>query len=246
MRKSLKEWGQFGRRLLMIAVVMGFVSMGTTQLACADDVENMKEAELILNSALETWQNFTDDPANSGFRAHVKEVKGVLILPKLLKGAFLFGLEAGNGVLLARDEKTNTWSEPAFYETTTVGFGLQAGVENTESVLLIQTVEGIESLMSNSFKFGGDVSAALGSQGTGMEGSTSANLGKDFVTYSRTSGLFAGVSVEGASIRTRDDLNKSYYGSAVRPTGILTVRDVKPNPRSQALHDAVVNVAGGK
>ena len=100
--------------------------------------------------------------------------------------------------------------------------------------------------MSDSFKFGGDVSAALGSQGTGMEGSTSANLGKDFVTYSRTSGLFAGVSVEGASIRTRDDLNKSYYGSAVRPTGILTVRDVKPNPRSQALRDAVVNVAGGE
>jgi len=246
MRKTLHACGRFSQRLLMAALVMGFMVAGMTQAASANEAEDMKEAELILNNALQTWKNFTEDPANSGFRAHVKEVKGVLIIPKLLKGAFLFGLEAGNGVLFIRDEKTDTWSEPAFYETTTVGFGLQAGVESSEAVLLVQTVKGVESLLSNSFKIGGDVSAALGTQGSGMEGSTSANLGKDFVTYSRTNGLFAGVSFEGASIRTRDDLNKSYYGSAVRPSDIVLVRGIKPNPRSQALRDEVVKLAGGK
>ena len=171
---------------------------------------------------------------------------GVLIVPRLLKGAFLFGLEGGNGVFLVRDEKTDTWSEPAFYETSTASFGLQVGVESAEAVLVVQTVKGIESLLSSTVKLGGDVSAAIGTIGSGMEGSTSTNLEKDFVTYSRTRGLFAGVSFEGASIRTRDDLNKSYYGSAVRPSDIVLVRNIKPNPHSRQLREAVVSVAGGK
>ena len=79
-----------------------------------------------------------------------------------------------------------------------------------------------------------------------MECSTSANLGKDFVTYSRSKGLFAGASFEGASIRTRDDLNKAYYGSAVRPSDIVLVRKIEANPRSKQLREAVVTAAGGK
>ena len=232
-----------GHRLLMTAVLIGSMVTGMPHSGSAEDG---KEAELILNQALETWQNFVQDPDNSGFRTHVKNVKGVLIVPRLLKGAFLFGLEGGNGVFLVRDEKTDTWSEPAFYETSTASFGLQAGVESAEAVLVVQTVKGIESLLSSTVKLGGDVSAAIGTIGSGMEGSTSTNLEKDFVTYSRTRGLFAGVSFEGASIRTRDDLNKSYYGSAVRPSDIVLVRNIKPNPHSRQLREAVVSVAGGK
>jgi lipid-binding SYLF domain-containing protein len=186
------------------------------------------------------------DPDLSGFREHVKEVKGVLIVPALLKGAFMFGVEGGNGVLLVRDEKTGTWSEPAFYELSSVSFGLQAGAENSEAVLVIQTVKGIDSLLSSTIKLGADVSAAVGSQGGGMEGATSTNLGKDFVTYSRAKGSFAGVSIDGASIRTRDDLNKGYYGAAVRPSDIVLVRNIKPNRRSKELRDAVVAATTGK
>jgi lipid-binding SYLF domain-containing protein len=208
--------------------------------------EDVKETDQILTQAATTWQNFMQDPEMSGFREHVKQAKGVLIVPGLLKGAFLFGLEGGNGVLFVRDEKTEVWSEPAFYETSTASFGLQAGAESSEAILVVQTVKGIESLLSSSFKIGGDVSAAVGSKGSGMEGSTSANLGKDFVTYSRSKGLFAGVSFEGASIRTRDDLNKAYYGSAVRPSDIVLVRNVKANPQSKPLRDSVVAATGGK
>jgi lipid-binding SYLF domain-containing protein len=208
--------------------------------------EDVKETDQILTQAATTWQNFMQDPEMSGFREHVKQAKGVLIVPGLLKGAFLFGLEGGNGVLFVRDENTEVWSEPAFYETSTASFGLQAGAESSEAILVVQTVKGIESLLSNSFKLGGDVSAAVGSKGSGMEGSTSANLGKDFVTYSRSKGLFAGVSFEGASIRTRDDLNKAYYGSAVRPSDIVLVRNVKANPQSKPLRDSVVAATGGK
>ena len=217
-----------------------------TDLPLSRSAEDVKETDQILNQASTTWQNFMQDPEMSGFRDHVKHAKGVLIIPRLLKGAFLLGVEGGNGVLFVRDDNTEVWSEPAFYETSTASFGLQAGAESSEAILIVQTVKGIESLLSNSFKIGGDVSAAVGSKGSGMEGSTSANLGKDFVTYSRSKGLFAGASFEGASIRTRDDLNKTYYGSAVRPSDIVLVRNIQANPSSKQLRDAVVTAAGGK
>lgn len=217
-----------------------------TGLPYSSSAEDVKETDQILNQAATTWQNFMQDPDMAGFRDHVKQAKGVLIIPRLVKGAFLFGLEGGNGVLFVRDDNTEVWSEPAFYETSTASFGLQAGAESSEAILIVQTVKGIESLLSNSFKLGGEVSAAVGNKGSGMEGSTSANLGKDFVTYSRSKGLFAGASFEGASIRTRDDLNKAYYGSAVRPSDIVLVRKIEANPRSKQLREAVVTAAGGK
>jgi lipid-binding SYLF domain-containing protein len=229
--------------LWIVAVSAMMMATGLAQFTSA---EEMKETDQILNQAAATWQNFMQDPEMSGFRDHVKHAKGVLIIPRLMKGAFLLGVEGGNGVLFVRDENTEVWSEPAFYETSTASFGLQAGAESSEAILIVQTVKGIESLLSNSFKLGGDVSAAVGTKGSGMEGSTSANLGKDFVTYSRSKGLFAGASFEGASIRTRDDLNKAYYGSAVRPSDIVLVRTIQANPSSKQLRDAVVTAAGGK
>ena len=232
-----RDWFSYVCWLWIVPALTAIMVTGFPRSTSAEDV---KETDQILTQAATTWQNFMQDPEMSGFRERVKQAKGVLIVPGLLKGAFLFGLEGGNGVLFVRDENTEVWSEPAFYETSTASFGLQAGAESSEAILVVQTVKGIESLLSSSFKLGGDVSAAVGSKGSGMEGST------DFVTYSRSKGLFAGVSFEGASIRTRDDLNKAYYGSAVRPSDIVLVRNVKANPQSKPLRDAVVAATGGK
>lgn len=106
-------------------------------------------------------------------------------------------------------------------------------------------MKGIESLLSSTIKLGADASAVIPPKGSGIEGATSMSMGKDFVTYARTKGAFVGLSVEGASIRTRDDLNKTYYGSAVRPSDIVLVRNVKPNALSQMLHHAVAKGTSG-
>lgn len=83
----------------------------------------------------------------------------------------------------------------------------------------------------------------VGPKDSGIEGATSMSMGKDFVTYARTKGLFAEVSVEGASLRTRDDVNKACYGSVVRPSDIVLVQSAKSTPQSQVLHQVVVKGA---
>ena len=163
-----------------------------------------------------------------------------------MKGAFIVGWEGGNGVLFARDEKTGSWSEPAFYEISSASFGLQVGAETSEAILLIETIQGIESLLSTTIKVGADASAVIGIKGTGIEGATSMNKGNDFVTYARTEGAFVGLSLEGGLIRPRDDLNMTYYGSTVRQSDILLFQNVKSNPHSQVLHEAVIKGAGAE
>ena len=104
--------------------------------------------------------------------------------------------------------------------------------------------KGVDALMARTVKLGADASAALGGRGGGMEGSTSRNMGKDFVTHARSKGTYAGVSVDGAVIRTKDDLNHAYYGSVVKPSDILQVRKVSANPHSKKLYEAVSTATG--
>ena len=231
----------------ILATLMGVMMMGLPQRTTAENVQEkvQEQAEALIDQATLTWQNFMQDPDLSGFRAHLKSVQGVLILPRLTKGAFIVGMEGGNGVLLARDEKTGSWSEPAFYEISSASFGLQAGMETSEAILVIETIKGVESLLRSTIKLGADASAVIGPKGSGIEGATSMSDGNDFVTYARTEGAFVGLSIEGASIRARDDLNKTYYDSGVRPSDILLFRNVKSNPQSQVLHQAVVKGADG-
>lgn len=236
------------RLYFILAALMGVMMIGLPQRAAAENFEEkvQEQAEALIDQATLTWHNFMQDPDLSGFRAHLKEVQGVLIFPRLTKGAFIVGMESGNGVLFARDEKTGSWSEPAFYEISSASFGLQVGVETSEAILVIETIKGIESLLSSTLKLGADASAVIGPKGSGIEGATSMSKGNDFVTYARTEGAFVGLSIEGASIRTRDDLNMTYYGSTVRPSDIVLFRNVKSNPQSQVLHQAVVKGADAK
>jgi len=244
-----RKSGCFKQLLLMTTALAGIMVIDMPPPTSAENVqENVQrqEAETIMTQATMTWQNFMQDPDLSSFRSHVKDAKGILIFPRLFKGAFLFGVEGGNGVLFVRDEKTGSWSEPAYYEISSASFGVQAGVEQSEATMIVQTVKGIESLLSSTVKLGADASAVIGPKGSGIEGATSMSMGKDFVTYARTKGVFAGISVEGASVRTRDDLNAAYYGPSVRPSDIVLIRNVKPNPRSQVLRQAIFNGTAGK
>jgi lipid-binding SYLF domain-containing protein len=193
--------------------------------------DEASDAKTLIDQAEVTLKDFMNDPDMKWFASHLQEAKGILILPKLMKGAFIFGLEGGNGLMLARDEKTGAWSEPVFYETSTASFGLQAGAQASEAILLINTRKAVDSLMANKIKFGVDGSVAIGPKGSGADTSPTA----DFVTFTRAKGLFAGVSFDGASVRTKDEYNSAYYGEDVRPSDVIIAKRAKPNPNSKQL-----------
>ncbi|WP_419176239.1 lipid-binding SYLF domain-containing protein [Desulfosediminicola sp.] len=164
--------------------------------------------------------SFTADPDLDWFRKNVYRAQAVLIIPQNLKGAFLVGGAGGSGVLLARDIKTGQWSYPAFYTLGSLSIGLQAGAESSEIILMVMTERGMESMLTSSFKLGADVTLAAGPVGVGAKAKTA-----DIISYARAKGVFAGVSLDGAVVKTRDGLNGAYYGRKVSPTDILIRRD---------------------
>lgn len=159
----------------------------------------------------------------------------------MLKGAFIWGASGGSGVLLVRDEKTGPWIGPAFYTIGGASFGLQIGGQASEVILLVMTDRGVTSLLTNSLKLGADAGVAAGPVGAGVAAST-ANLSADILSFSRSKGLYGGVSLDGAVVATRGEWNHAYYGKRVAPTDIFVRHDVS-NPQAFALIDDVARSA---
>jgi lipid-binding SYLF domain-containing protein len=219
-------------RIVTCAGAIAALTIGLVAVPVSVWADNAAEAKALIDQAEMTLKNFMNDPDMKWFGSHLQEAKGVYIVPKLMKGAFIFGVEGGNGVMLARDEKSGAWSEPVFYETSAASFGLQAGAQSQEAILLIMTPKAVDSLLANKIKLGADGSVAIGPKGEGAD----TNLTADFITFSRAKGLYAGVSFDGALIRSRDELNAAYYGKDVRPSDIIIAHKAKPNPHSKELH----------
>ncbi len=227
-------------RLVKPFVLFLLLSVIPAQLLSASDVEQ----ENIVDQSRMTLRSFLGDSNMGWFRDHIKDAKGIFIVPQLLKGAFFFGASGGSGVFLVKDEKTGDWSEPAFYTMGAGSFGFQFGAQASEVVLLVMSQRGVESMLFSTFKLGGDVSIAVGPVGGGIEGSTAMNLSVDLLSFARSKGLFGGISLEGAVIATRDEWNRDYYGKDVRPTDIL-VKQTVTNPQSAILRAALARASGG-
>lgn len=218
-------------RLWACAGAIAALTIGLAVAPVVVRANDAADAKALIDQAEATLKNFMSDPDMKWFGNHLQQAKGVYIVPKLTKGAFIFGVEGGNGVVVARDEKGG-WSEPVFYETSAASFGLQAGAQSQEAILLIMTAKAVDSLLANKIKLGADGSVAIGPKGEGAD----TNLTADFITFTRAKGLYAGVSFDGALIRARDELNAAYYGQEVRPSDIIIAQKVKPNANSKELH----------
>jgi lipid-binding SYLF domain-containing protein len=140
-------------------------------------------------------------------------------------------------VLLVRDDKLG-WSYPAFYTLAAGSLGLQIGGEVSEVVLTIMSEKALDAVIDNQMKFGGDVSIAAGPLGKGLEAATTTNLDSDVYSFAKTSGLFGGLSLEGAGVLKRDSWNTAYYGAGATPYAILIQRRFT-NPNAQPLRDAM-------
>jgi SH3 domain-containing YSC84-like protein 1 len=206
--------------------------------------QSASEEDILVEKVRFTLESFLADPDMQWFRDHMKEARGMLIVPQFIKGAFFVGGSGGSGVLVARDEKTNEWSYPAFFTLGGASFGLQFGGQASEVVLLVMTQKGIDSLMSTTLKLGADASVAVGPIGRGVEGSTAPNLSADLLSFSKAKGLFAGISLEGAVVAARDALNTSYYKAPTKTIDILVRRSVS-NPQADPLLAVVKKATKG-
>jgi lipid-binding SYLF domain-containing protein len=161
----------------------------------------------------------------------IKASRGLAIMT-VTKGGFIVSGRGGSGVVIAR-LPGGGWSGPSAIGTGGAGFGFQAGVEITEFVIVLNTPAAVDAFAKGgNVTLGGNLSVAAGPIGRSAEGSVA--VGAAMYSYSRSQGLFAGVSLEGTVIGTRDELNRDYYGSNVTSTDILTGR-VRPPAGAQRL-----------
>lgn len=231
--------GSIGRRLTAAVMMTAVLGALVNSSAGSDD---RQEAIRLVNEARLMFESMTVDPNFSAMRDLLKKADGVFLVPQMLKGAFVVGVSGGSGVLLTRDRNTGKWSGPAFYTVGGASFGLQAGGQASEVVLLSMTQRGVTAFMSNSLKLGGDVGIAAGPAGAGVSAAT-ANLSADILSFSRSKGLYGGVSLDGAVVAVRESLNRAFYGKKVSPTDIL-VRGTALNPLAEPLVAAVTKAAG--
>ena len=140
----------------------------------------------------------------------LEHAKCVAIIPHMVKGGFIFGAKEGKGVATCRT--ANGWSAPAFITISGGSWGLQIGVEAVDVVLIIQNDKGMQRLLESNFQIGGDASAAAGPVGRHAEAGTDWKIDTEILTYSRAKGAFAGLTLEGASLRQDSDSRHAMYG----------------------------------
>lgn len=180
------------------------------------------EANLLVDNSHRALLEFIADPNMQVVKDLAKRARGIIIIPKMLRGGLVVGGTSGSGIMFVREMSTGLWHGPAFYNLGALTFGFQVGAETSQIIMFVMTDKGLNSMMSSSFKLGADVTMAAGPVGGGAKASTT-----DILAYSRSKGAFGGFTVEGGVMNTNDSWNAHYYNSAaVSPHEILITHSV--------------------
>ena len=187
-----------------------------TQPARAD-----AKRQSLVDSCLATAQKILSGPDFPDAAKQMTTARGVLIIPELVQGGFIFGAAGGRGVLMGR-QSPNNWSYPAFYGMGSGSVGLQVGGKVSEIVFIIRTEKGLQAILDHKFKVGAEAGVTLVAVGAGLEGASTAAGGADIVAFANSQGLFAGVSLEGSYIDADNDWNALYYGGGANAKTIIS------------------------
>lgn len=162
----------------------------------------------------------------------------VVVMPSVLKAAFVVGGSYGRGTMICRTGKdfTGPWGAPAMYALEGGSIGLQIGGEATDFVFLVMNDRGASSLLHSKVKLGADASIAAGPKGRSAAADTDAYMRAEVLSYSRARGVFAGISLEGSTLRPDEDANRKLYGRSTSAAKIILESDVTP---PDAAHDLI-------
>jgi SH3 domain-containing YSC84-like protein 1 len=209
-------------------LILGLVFMLIASFALAIPQETSEVADRVVSAAV-VLKEIMDTPDKSIPQDLLDRCQCVAVIPSMKKGAFFFGGNYGKGVISCRTTE-GPWSSPSMVLMSGGSFGLQIGVQATDLVLVIMNVKGIESLLDTKFTLGGDASAAAGPVGRSTSAKTDAFLKAKILAYSRSKGVFAGLSLNGEVVRADKDANFVLYQKQMKPREILFQR-MESNPR---------------
>ncbi|MBP7777967.1 MAG: lipid-binding SYLF domain-containing protein [Acidobacteria bacterium] len=200
-----------------VAVALALAALTAQPLAQegVKESDRIKEAIVVLDEVMAAGDSSV--PRNI-----LEKAEAIAVFPSLVKAGFVVGGSRGHGVISVRDTKSGAWSSPAFLTITGGSIGFQIGAQAIDLVLVVQNRRGLEQLLKNQFKIGASASVAAGPVGRDAQASTDIQLRAQILSYSRTRGLFAGVSLAGSTIRQDRDANERFYGVAYRTGQIVT------------------------
>jgi lipid-binding SYLF domain-containing protein len=208
------------------AVFTAFTLTLVPHLAAAQGVETdrLTEASKVLDEVLSA-------PDKGVPQSILEKAQAIVVIPSTVKGALIIGAQRGKGVMSVKT--ASGWSAPAFVTLTGGSIGLQIGGQATDIVLVVVNERGIDNLAQNTFKIGGDASVAAGPVGREATASTDYKLQAEILSYSRSRGLFAGISLAGSTIRADRDANEKIYGVGYSTKNIVVDRKVEPTAAAE-------------
>jgi len=228
---SLSQGLQASCRALSIVLVAGVLA------SCASSPPSTAEPDKLVSDAQVTLNNFIRDPDQTWIQNNLNRAKAVLIAPQIVRAGFIFGGSGGRAVLLARDGRT--WAGPAFYDLATASVGFQAGVDVSEAVIVVMTDKGLNSLLSSSFKIGGDASVAAGPVGA----SAASTVTADLISFTRAKGLYGGLNLDGTVVHSNVPWNDAYYGRGNSLPPDILIRKTVTEPKAAGIQREIAQAA---
>jgi SH3 domain-containing YSC84-like protein 1 len=212
------------KRLLMVLCIAGLA----TPAFCASDVEKL---DARIDSARSVIDEIMSTPDKGVPEGIAKNAVCIGVIPGVIKGAFIFGAEYGQGVVTCRTG--HGWSGPVFIRLAGGSFGLQIGGQGTDLILVATNDKGFQDLLKSKFKIGGDASAAAGPVGRDAQAATDISMRAELLTWSRSKGLFAGIDLNGVSVSQNTEDTATLYGGPHRFESILR-GNVPPPPAARS------------
>ena len=215
---------------LIVCLIVGLMSsLGAFATDDEHEAERVKDSGVVLKEILNIPDNIPQDLLD--------KAECIIILPSVKKGAFGIGGSYGRGVMICRsgEHYKGKWGSPALYALEGVSIGFQLGGQATDFVLLVMNPKGAQSLLSSKVKLGADASAAAGPKGRTAEGATDIVMSAEILSYSRNKGLFAGVSLEGSTLRSDGSANEKLYGKKLSAKDIIRLGKVGIPPSAHEL-----------
>jgi lipid-binding SYLF domain-containing protein len=206
-------------------------------LGWGDEVSEVTSSTQVMNEIMSIPEGGIPDTL-------LDEAQGIAIFPGLLKAGFILGARYGKGIVVLRNQD-KSWSNPVFYRLMGGSIGFQIGAQSTDVILVFRTIRSMDAITGGKFTLGADASVAAGPVGRHAEAGTDVLLRAEILSYSRSRGLFAGLSLEGAAIQVDYSATATFYNMpAVVPAQIFNGRDIQTPPAAEELKRTLLHYSG--